>query len=213
MSGDLSCQKVDIFAKHATIPTVVLDLGEPNFPCDKIQDNSFLGGYLATQHFIEKGHTQIACITGFLNKQASKMRLLGYKKAMQEARLDIKSRWIVSADFECAGGMQAFDKIYNSGTLPSAIFVCNDMMAMGVISAASKRGLRVPDDLSIIGYDDIQLAEFLIPPLTTIHQAKFNLGRQAFNTLLDKIKTQRSEDVDIDLEPILITRSSVKDMR
>lgn len=213
MSGDISCQNIDIFAKHAIIPTVVLDLGEPNFPCDKIQDNSFLGGYLATQYFIQRGHTEIACITGFLNKQASKMRLLGYKKALQEAGLSLKEQWIVSADFECVGGTIAFDKIYKSGSLPSAIFVCNDMMAMGVISAVNKKGLRVPEDISIIGYDNIQLAKFIIPPLTTVQQAKFSLGCQAFNTLLDKIKTQRSTDVEIELTPNLIVRESVKDMR
>ncbi|WP_413693963.1 substrate-binding domain-containing protein [Psychromonas sp. KJ10-2] len=90
--------------------------------------------------------------------------------------------------------------------------MCNDMMAMGVINAANDLGLSIPDDLSIIGYDDIKIARYMTPSLTTIHQSKFNLGRQAFDTLLDKIQTKRENDLEIQLEPTLVERSSVKNL-
>ena len=210
MSGEISNPELDIFSRHKPIPTVVMDCGETNFPCDKIQDNSLQGGYLATKYLIEKGHSKIACITGELNKQVTSMRLSGYQKAMQEADLPVNEEWLTSGNFDCAGGKSAFESILATGALPSAIFVCNDMMAIGVINTASKHGLKVPEDLSVIGYDDIKLAEFITPSLTTIHQPKFNLGCQAFDTLLDKIQTKRENNLNIYLTPQLVERDSVR---
>jgi len=210
MSDEIVNQNLDIFARHKAVPTVVMDCGKTHFPADKIQDNSYLGGYLATQHLIEKGHTKIGCITGPLNKPMSGKRLAGYKQAMQDAGLIINVDWLADGDFECEGGQQAFENILSRGKLPSAIFVCNDMMALGVINSAGKHGLSIPDDLSIIGYDDIKIARFFTPSLTTIHQPKFNLGRTAFDTLLDKIQSNRENDLEINLEPTLVERDSVK---
>jgi LacI family transcriptional regulator len=192
------------------VPTVVMDCGKTHFPADKIQDNSYLGGYLATQYLIKKGHRKIGCITGPLNKPMAEKRWAGYQKAMQDAGLIINPAWLEDGHFECEGGQQAFEKILSRGTLPSALFVCNDMMALGVINSASKNGISIPGDLSIIGYDDIKIARFFTPSLTTIHQPKFNLGRKAFDTLLDKIKSKRENDLEIKLEPTLIERDSVK---
>jgi LacI family transcriptional regulator len=210
MSDEIVNQNLDIFARHKAVPTVVMDCGKTHFPADKIQDNSSLGGYLATQYLIKKGHRKIGCITGPLNKPAAEKRLAGYKKAMQDAGIVINDDWLVDGNFECEGGQQAFDKILGAGTLPSALFVCNDMMALGVINSASKHGISIPDDLSIIGYDDIKIARFFSPSLTTIHQPKFNLGRKAFDTLLDKIQSKRENDLEIKLKPTLVERDSVK---
>jgi LacI family transcriptional regulator len=210
MSDDLSKQDLDIFSRHKPVPTVVLDGGKINFPCDKIQDSSRNGGYLATQYLISKGHREIGCISGPRDKQAASERFAGYLQAMNEAGLDIDSDLHAFANFECEGGKQAFEGILATGKMPSAIFVCNDMMAMGVINTANKHGISVPDDLSIIGYDDISLAKFITPSLTTIHQPKFNLGRKAFDTLLDRIQSGRNTNVEIHLEATLVERDSVK---
>jgi LacI family transcriptional regulator len=210
MSDEIVSLNFDIFSRHKAVPTVVMDCGEISFPSDKILDNSHQGGCLATQHLIDKGHREIGCITGTLNHPAAVKRLAGYKQAMQEAGLCINEDWIATGEFECEGGKQAFDAIFATGTMPTAIFVGNDMMAMGVINMAHKQGLSVPDDLSIIGYDDIKLAKFITPSLTTIHQAKFNLGRKAFDTLLDKIHSKREANLEIQLDPVLVERDSVK---
>lgn len=210
MSDEIATQNLDIFARHKPVPTVTLDCAEANFPCDKIQDNSRQGGYLATRHLIEKGHVKIGCISGPRDKQATSERFAGYIQAMQESDLEVVEHWHAFGNFECEGGKQAFDTIYATGELPTALFVCNDMMAMGVISAANNKGIKVPDDLSVIGYDDIKLAKYICPALTTIHQPKFNLGQKAFDTLLDKIQSQRVEDVEINLEPTLVERDSVR---
>jgi LacI family transcriptional regulator len=210
LSDEISSQNLNIFSRHKPVPTVVMDCGETNFPCDKIENNSRQGGYLATQYLINKGHTKIGCISGPRDKQAASERFAGYLMAMQEAGLEIKKAWHAFGNFECAGGKQAFETILASGEMPTALFVCNDMMAMGVINTANKLGISVPEDLSIIGYDDISLAKFITPSLTTIHQPKFNLGRKAFDTLLDQIQSHRETNLAIHLDPTLVERDSVK---
>lgn len=209
MSDELVNQNIDVFARHKPVPTVVMDSGETHFPADKIQDNSYRGGYIATQYLIKQGHTDIGCIHGPLDKPTAKKRYAGFKQAMLDANLIINDHWIVPANFECEGGAVAFKALYAQGSLPTALFVCNDMMAMGVINMANELGLSIPNDLSIIGYDDIKIARYMSPSLTTIHQSKFHLGQQAFDTLLDKIQTQRDTDLEIQLEPTLVERSSV----
>ncbi|MGJ8580681.1 MAG: substrate-binding domain-containing protein [Psychromonas sp.] len=210
MSDELVNQNIDIFERHDPVPTVVMDNGDTGFPTDKIQDNAYQGGYIATQYLINNGHTKIGCIRGPIEKPTAIKRYAGFEKAMREAKLSINPDWVEVSNFECEDAAIAFKKIHQKGELPTAIFVCNDMMAMGVINAANSLGLSIPDDLSIIGYDDIKIARYMTPSLTTIHQSKFNLGRQAFDTLLDKIQTKRENDLEIQLEPTLVERNSVK---
>ena len=212
LSEEIASQHLNIFARHKPVPTVVMDYGETNFPCDKIQNNSHRGGYLATQHLINKGHSKIGCISGPHDKQAAAERFAGYIQAMQEADLEINEKWHAFGDFDCEGGKQAFENILAAGDMPTALFACNDMMAMGVINAANKHGISVPEDLSIIGYDDISLAKFFTPSLTTIHQPKFNLGRKAFDTLLDQIQSRRKTNIEIHLDATLVERDSVKQL-
>lgn len=213
MSDELVNQNIDIFARHTAVPTVVMDSGDTDFPSDKIQDNSYHGGYIATQYLINKGHINIGCIRGPLDKPTAKKRYAGFEQAMLDANLTIHENWIETANFECEEGAMAFKNMYKRGPLPTALFVCNDMMAMGVINAASNLGMSIPEDLSLIGYDDIKIARYMTPSLTTIHQSKFHLGQQAFDTLLNKIQTQRETDLEIQLEPTLVERDSVKSLK
>ncbi|WP_428774476.1 substrate-binding domain-containing protein [Vibrio sp.] len=210
MCSSLEGEHIDIFDNYPDIPIVVMDWGPMLFASDKIQDNSLRGGYMAAKYLIDSGHKQIGCITGPLIKHQAQMRYEGYKRALNEAGLPINPNWIVESDFECEGGYQAFEKLYARGALPSAIFVSNDMMAMGVINAANNYGIRIPQDVSLIGYDDIHIAKFMTPALTTIHQPKYRLGKAAVETLLHKLNKQGSEHQVVQLEPTLVERKSVK---
>ncbi|WP_319533969.1 substrate-binding domain-containing protein [uncultured Vibrio sp.] len=210
MCDSLEGERIDVFERYPDIPVVVMDWGPMLFTSDKIQDNSLRGGYLAVKHLIESGHKQIGCITGPLIKHQAQMRYEGYKRAMIEAGLEFNSNWIIESDFECEGGYQAFKKMSKRGELPTAIFVSNDMMAMGVINAANELGIKVPEDLSIIGYDDIHIAKFMSPSLTTIHQPKYRLGQAAVETLLRRLNDKAAEAEVVQLEPTLIERNSVK---
>ncbi|OFJ34495.1 substrate-binding domain-containing protein [Vibrio cholerae] len=210
MCSTLEGERLDVFDRYPDIPIVVMDWGPILFASDKIQDNSLQGGYMAAKHLIESGHKEIGCITGPLIRHQAQMRYEGYKRALAEAGIAINPDWIVESDFECEGGYQAFEKLYQRGKLPSALFVSNDMMAMGVIQAASQRGLRVPDDLSLIGYDDVHIAKFMTPALTTIHQPKYRLGKAAVDTLLYRLENPDTTAQVVQLEPTLMVRNSVR---
>ncbi|MCD9524061.1 LacI family DNA-binding transcriptional regulator [Photobacterium carnosum] len=210
MCSSLEGERIDVFEQYPDIPVVVMDWGPMLFTSDKIQDNSLRGGYMATQYLIESGHVDIGCITGPLIRHQAQMRYEGYKRAMNEAGLTFNVDWIIESDFECEGGYDAFMEMKQHGVLPSAIFVSNDMMAMGVINAANECGMCIPDDLSIIGYDDIHIAKFISPALTTIHQPKYHLGQAAVETLLTRLDHQASDTQVIQIEPTLVTRKSVK---
>ncbi|EGQ8014180.1 substrate-binding domain-containing protein [Vibrio cholerae] len=210
MCSTLEGERLDVFDRYPDIPIVVMDWGPILFASDKIQDNSLQGGYMAAKHLIECGHKEIGCITGPLIRHQAQMRYEGYKRALAEAGIAINPDWIVESDFECEGGYQAFEKLYERGKLPSALFVCNDMMAMGVIQAANQRGLRIPDDLSLSGYDDVHIAKFMTPALTTIHQPKYRLGKAAVDTLLYRLENPDTTAQVVQLEPTLVVRNSVR---
>ncbi|OPH53686.1 substrate-binding domain-containing protein [Vibrio campbellii] len=210
MCSSLEGERIDVFERYPDIPVVVMDWGPMLFTSDKIQDNSLRGGYLAAKYLIDCGHKEVGCITGPLIKHQAQMRYEGYKRAMLEAELEFNANWIVESDFECEGGYQAFKKMVERGSLPSSIFVSNDMMAMGVINAANELGIQIPEQLSIIGYDDIHIAKFMSPSLTTIHQPKYRLGQAAVETLLRKLDEKSDEAQVVQLEPTLVERKSVK---
>ena len=210
MCSSLEGERIDVFERYPDIPVVVMDWGPMLFTSDKIQDNSLRGGYLAAKYLIDCGHKEVGCITGPLIKHQAQMRYEGYKRAMLETELEFNANWIVESDFECEGGYQAFKKMVERGPLPSSIFVSNDMMAMGVINAANELGIQIPEQLSIIGYDDIHIAKFMSPSLTTIHQPKYRLGQAAVETLLRKLDEKSVEAQVVQLEPTLVERNSVR---
>ncbi|WP_305814854.1 substrate-binding domain-containing protein [Photobacterium leiognathi] len=213
MCATLEGEHFDIFEHYADIPVVVMDWGPMQFTSDKIQDNSLRGGYMAAKYLIDAGHSEIGCITGPLDRIQAEMRYNGYLQAMDEAGFSVEPSWVVEADFECEGGYNAFAQLHANGTLPSALVVANDMMAMGVINAANELGIQIPEQLSIIGYDDIHIAKFMSPSLTTIHQPKYRLGQAAVETLLTRLDEPETAPRIIELEPTLVERNSVKSLR
>ena len=198
-------ESLNILTNFETIPMVVMDWG-PNVDTDIIQDNSFNGGYLATKHLIENGHKHIGIIAGELSKTTAKTRYEGFVHAMQEAGLTINPNWVMEGFFEPEDGYECMNKILRQDTLPTAVFCCNDVMALGAISAIGEKGLRVPDDISIIGYDNIHASRFYSPPLTTIHR----LGVQAVNLLFERINHKSEQRETLEIHPELVIRKSVK---
>ncbi|WPC76892.1 substrate-binding domain-containing protein [Vibrio porteresiae] len=213
MCTTLEGEHLDEFERYPDIPVVVMDWGPMVNGSDKILDNSFRGGYMATQHLIDCGHRRIGCITGPLNQHQAKSRYEGYQKALSDAGLPEHLEWVVESNFECEGGFAAMNQLMAGDSLPSALFVSNDMMAMGAINAAAEQQISVPEQISIIGYDDIRIAQFMTPSLTTIHQPKYRLGKAAVEALLAKLQHPESAPQIIQLEPTLIERKSIKVLR
>lgn len=210
MCSTLESEYIKILERLEKVPVVLMDCGLIALSCDKIKDNSLRGGYLATQYLIANGHREIACISGPLSRYQAQMRYTGFKQAMHVAKLPIRADWMIEGDFECFGGYQAFKQIQESGKMPTAVFAGNDMMAMGFINAAVENGVCVPGDLSVIGYDDIHIAKFISPSLTTVHQPKYRLGKAAVDTLIQRINDVNREPQIIELVPSIIERKTVK---
>lgn len=163
------------------------------------------GGYIATKHLIELGHTKIAFINGPSHSEAAERRLSGYKKALAESKIRYDSK-LVSFNVPVAeSGYKEATRLLNTEDPPTAIFTYNDLMAFGVIRAVKDLGVRIPDDLSIVGYDDIFFSSFTDPPLTTIRQPKEKLGKKAVELLLKLMKGERQ---GILVEPELIIRNT-----
>nr|WP_277850673.1 ribose operon transcriptional repressor RbsR [Moellerella wisconsensis] len=210
MCSEVQGPSPEILKRYPAVPTVMMDWSPYGSEGDIIQDNSLLGGEIATRYLIESGFTCIACIAGPQDKSPAQYRLQGFKQAMRQASLVVPEDYIVVSDFEFSGGFDAMNQLLDLASPPQAIFAGNDAMAVGAYQAAFQRGISIPDDISIIGYDDIDLASYMIPPLTTIHQTKDELGKLAVEKLLYRLDNPDSESTISVLTPKLIERQSVK---
>jgi LacI family transcriptional regulator len=190
------------------IPVVVMDRNFDSLDLEVVSTDNHQGGLLATNHLISLGHKRIACVSGPSKINPSSKRLDGYIEALNNNGLKVDQRWIVQGDFHPESGYIAGRKLLSLPEPPTAIFACNDLMAMGVIKAATTMGLRVPEDLALVGYDDIELASFTNPPLTTIKQPKVEMGLTTLQLILDRIKEKKSAYQKIQLPVSLIVRGS-----
>ena len=194
---------------EVSLPLVVMDWWFTELNADKILENSEYGGYLATKSMVDAGHQKIGIITGNLRKSVAKNRLQGYKKALSEANIVLNPDWIVESHFDFKGGIVGAQKLLSLSDRPTAIFCCSDTIAIGAYQAIQNQGLRIPQDISIMGYDDIELARYLFPSLSTISQPKAELGKLAVETLLQRIQEPNENYRTLVLEPTCILRESI----
>ena len=189
-------------------PMVIVDRDLENVTADLVRIDHELGAYLATSHLLSLGHRHVACICGPAETSVARMRLAGYRRAMQEAAIEVPERWIVESDFTGPSGYQAAGKLL-SDDRPTAIFAANDMVGIGVLRAAAERNVRVPADLSVIGFDDIQMSQYVYPALTTVGQSILQLGERAAELLLRRISTPGSSPVEqVIVAPSIVLRES-----
>ena len=212
MCSEYPQELLSMLEEYRHIPMVVMDWGEARADfTDSVIDNAFEGGYMAGRYLVERGHREIGVISGQLERNTGSGRLSGFMKAMNEAGIEVPEDWIVHGDFEPESGYNAMQQILTCAQRPTAVFCGGDIMAMGAICAADEMGLRVPQDVSIIGYDNVRNARYFTPALTTVHQPKDSLGETAFNMLLDRIINKREESQTIEVHPRLVERRSVAD--
>lgn len=197
----------EIFAK-LTLPMVVIDWWQQPLNADIIHENSELGGYLATKALLDAGYQEIAIITGELSKPLAFNRLQGYKRAICERNLPIRPEWIIESHFHYDGGIEATQKLLALPHRPQAIFAMSDSIAVGVYQAIWQAGLAIPDDIAVIGYDNIELAQYLAPPLSTIHQPKARLSKNAVERLIARIQKPELPMKNMKLSPELVIRES-----
>jgi LacI family transcriptional regulator len=196
--------------KQKDIPVVLVDRDIPLFLGDVVMVDNEQGGYIATKHLLELGHKKIACITGPSDVALSEDRVKGYVRALKEADIKIRQEYVVMGDFGLRSGESGMEKLLSLEDIPSAVFICNDMMAIGALNEARKAGILVPDDISVIGYDDIQLASVVSPALTTIAQPIKELSVAATSMLIKKIQhgAEGEEGKRVVLDAQLVIRNS-----
>ena len=192
-----------------TMPRVVLDSAPMPHAC-AIGDDSVAGGRLAAGHLIDRGHRRIACLTGPEDHPRSRDRLKGVLAGMQAAGLALDPRLVGSGELTSSGGYEAMGGLLDSGAAPTAVFAFNDLMAFGAYRAIQERGLSVPRDISVVGYDDLEIARFMVPALTTIRQPGFGLGLEAAEILIASLETGAELPEIIRKTPDLVIRDSVR---
>jgi len=193
------------------IPFVLLERESVDERVNCIWVDNVKGGYLATKHLIDKGHRKIAHIAGSLSFQVALDRIKGYKMALEEAGIEFREEWIVSGEFVTPGGYSAMKSLLSSGC--TAVFAANDSMAYGALKALAEAGVRVPQDLAMVGFDDLEFSSLTNPPLTTVHQPRYEMGRRSLEILTAHLQEDRAdkrpETVKLCLQPELVERSSV----
>jgi DNA-binding LacI/PurR family transcriptional regulator len=196
----------EILAVARTSPVVLVarDIRSPLV--DSIKNDERTGARLVVSHLVELGHRRIAHVDGGAGAGAGGRRE-GYRQAMREHGLDKHIR-VIAGDYTDVAGVQAATRLLESRRLPTAVFVANDLAAAGLIDRLEDDGLRVPDDVSVVGYDNTYLASLHHMSLTTVDQPRPDMGRRAMDALVERMEGRRTTAVHERVRPSLVVRSS-----
>lgn len=192
----------------AEVPVVLLNCTPEDHDFSVLSIDNRHGARLATQHLIDQGHERIGVITGEMENYDARERLAGYRAAIEEAGLPLREEWIAEGDFDRESGHTAMRHLLSTTPRPTAVFVSNDYMAMGAIQTAHQSGLSLPEDLAVVGFDDIPSAEHLTPSLSSVDARMFDLGERAIEMLLSLFEAEDDARRVEFLKPVLRVRAS-----
>jgi LacI family transcriptional regulator len=209
MAPDVDAHSV-LQSGAAHFPLVLVDPAMGAQGCDTISIANYEGASAMVQHLIRLGHRRIATISGPSRNVDARQRLEGYRAALRNAGVDLAPELEVAGDFSEQSGYAAAAALLAIQPRPTAVFVANDYMAVGLLSALHAAGVRVPGDMAVAGFDDIALARYVNPPLTTVNVDAFHLGERAFQLMADLLarRGQSAERVHEVIEARLVVRSS-----
>ncbi len=194
------------------IPTILIPGLLRDSPLASVDTDNIDAGYQATEHLLRLGHRRIALLNGVRNSKYSVQRLLGYQKAFQEYRVFCDESLIAEAEFSEIGGFQKMSEILQRRNLPTGVVCATDVIAIGALSAIKEKGLRVPNQISLVSFGDIPLAGMLETPLTTVRIPYIEIGQIAFKTLMSLIKEENLPTKDIVIPVELIVRQTTRDI-
>ncbi|WP_047194340.1 LacI family DNA-binding transcriptional regulator [Caldimonas brevitalea] len=209
MHGHIRDEDVQAVARR--LPIVMVGRATATLDLPSITVDNRLGAYKATRHLIELGHEDVAFISGPQDHHDAQQRLVGYQDALREAGIVFRESLVAKADFHEATGMLAIHQLLESRASFTAIFAANDQSAYGARLALYRRGIRVPEDVSLVGFDDLPYSSYCVPPLTTVRQPAYEVGWQAGHTVVQMIEGQPYA-----LEPLrveLVVRESTSPRR
>jgi LacI family transcriptional regulator len=189
------------------VPAVLVNRKEPGEIASVIVDDE-AGAALAIRHLLELGHRRIAHVAGPQDADTARRRLRGYRAALRLGGVEAAPESVAEASYDEAAGHLAAAALLRLRPRPTALFAANIRIAIGTLSAVRRARLRVPEDVSVIGFDDTPLASYLDPPLTTVRMPLEELGSVAAESLLREIGGRRAESVMVDIPPELVVRGS-----
>lgn len=192
----------------ASVPCMLIDVPLVSKTCGHVMVDNVRGARMAVQHLVDLGHRRIGMINGHQQAYVSFDRLKGYRQALEENGLTFDPDQVFDGNFEEDSGIEGVSRLLSRFPDMTALFCASDMMAVGAIRALHQWGKRVPDDVAVVGYDDIDLVRYIQPPLTTIHQPRYQMGTKASELLIHLLSGGKGETVV--LEPQLIVRESTK---
>ncbi|MGM0502384.1 MAG: LacI family DNA-binding transcriptional regulator [Bacillota bacterium] len=189
-------------------PVVQIDRKIPGagFPAVVIDNQA--ASYKATQHLINLGHEKIAHISGNLKVKPAQDRLAGFKEALENNGLESTKEWIREGDYSSQSGYEEMKQLLQLVERPTAVFIANDLMALGAYEAVFEQGLKIPEDISIVGYDDIEVSSVIRPALTTVSQPEYKLGVEAAELLINSLEGEDEIETDQVLAAELVERTS-----
>lgn len=210
MSQSASDQPFIEYAAEKSIPLVVL-----NREIEQVQVMNFvpddqIGAYRMTEYLIEQGHRRIAIIEGKEGFKSTQSRRDGYRDALKKYNVAFSEALSVQGNYDLESGYAAMNRLLDLPELPTAVFCCNDDMALGAVKAVTERGLTVPDDLSVVGFDDHLFSAFMTPALTTVRRPIEEMSRAGAEKLLTFIESKQMETSTVFFRTELVTRDSVK---
>ena len=194
--------------RQRRVPAVFIDRAPEGLEYDVVGIDNLAGGELAGQHLLALGRRRIGCIGGPRDLEVSGQRIAGLRRALGGAAVAFDDDLCETADFSSAGGYAAALRLLMRPERPDALFCCNDMMAIGALRAAAGLGIAVPHELAVVGFDDIDLAQFVHPPLSSVSQGTRALGNITAACLLDRIAQPDRPPQRREIAPVLHVRGS-----
>ncbi|MGW7520741.1 LacI family DNA-binding transcriptional regulator [Streptomyces sp. NPDC054796] len=195
--------------RRLEVPIVVVDpAGSPSLDAPTVGASNWAGGLAATEHLLGLGHRRIGLVAGPQRLLCSRARADGYRTALESAGISADDALVVRGDFYHESGFTGCQKLMDLADPPTAIFASSDQMAMGAIEALRRRGLRVPDDVSVVGFDDLPEMRWASPPLTTVRQPLAEMGKVAARTVLRLAREEELDSPRVELATELIVRAS-----
>jgi DNA-binding LacI/PurR family transcriptional regulator len=202
--------RIESYIKDMDKPVTLIDRKPGSWSGDFVAADSEQGAHDATAHLIRMGHRNLGIVAGPLSMSIGKARVHGFLRAARKAKISVPHEFIQEANFDCESGYAAARVLLNLLPRPTGIFACNDMMAAGSMLAVRDAGLRCPEDISIVGFDNLDFTELTAPPLTTVYQPGYQIGVCAAQLLMDRIKSPRIPPKQILLPTELRMRGSVQ---
>lgn len=199
--------------KRSKVPTIFIDTWQPLPSSHNVYSNNEEAFNELVHYVYSKGHRRLAFIGGYVESNSTRERYKGYIRALKELDLPFDKTLIVHDDFTIEGGRRGIGKLLEQKADFTAAMCCNDLMAAGVYAELDRRGIRVPEDISVTGFDDLPLASLLKPKLTTVSQSNIEMGKKGANLLIDMIEGKAGEgSIDDMVRCELAVRESVLDL-